>query len=265
MPNHTSNLVTISGPKEKLEEMRAKYFRLGRDEEPGTLDLNAIVPMPEILANSTKGSFAPDVVDARRYAQGVLSPDRLRQIFYVGSDSLHPEYSGLSNEEILEKMRGQFPDRVEIFLCGVQAYKETGYTNWYDWSIQNWGTKWNAYDGSVSDIQRIPRASNYMMEATFNSAWSPPKEALEVLSGVYPECSFHCYALDEGGGFATESHIVDGFSDEHEWDWRQMAEEIFCFEFDDYDDEEKESEAANGRGESPEAPTSRGLSSVTLD
>lgn len=38
-----------------------------------------------------------------------------------------------------------------------------GSTNWYDWSIQNWGTKWGAYDPQFDE------EGNY----DFTSAWSP--------------------------------------------------------------------------------------------
>lgn len=49
---------------------------------------------------------------------------------------------------------------------------------WYDWRIQNWGTKWDCYDLTI-DEGDLPNG----FEATFNTAWSPPEEV--------------CYALKE--------------------------------------------------------------------
>jgi hypothetical protein len=41
--------------------------------------------------------------------------------------------------------------------------KNHGFKDWYDWSVANWGTKWNSYE-------------NYMGEdsISFQTAWSPP-------------------------------------------------------------------------------------------
>lgn len=77
--------------------------------------------------------------------------------------------------------------------------------NWYDWSIDNWGTKWEVHDLSIDeeDLQQIEDDMERQKESStirlsFLSAWSPPTNALmnSKLSklGIY-------YRLDyfEGG------------------------------------------------------------------
>ena len=54
-----------------------------------------------------------------------------------------------------------------------------GATDWYDWSIQNWGTKWNAHETEIDD--------NVIW---FNTAWSPVPELIEKLSSMFPENTF---------------------------------------------------------------------------
>lgn len=44
------------------------------------------------------------------------------------------------------------------------------YDNWYDWRLNNWGTKWDAYD-------HYPLIeTNFHIEQSFHTAWSPPKQ-----------------------------------------------------------------------------------------
>ena len=63
---------------------------------------------------------------------------------------------------------------------------------WYDWRVQNWDTKWDAYDVEVVD----PDPEN--MEITFNTAWSPPESICEALREQYPDVSVSWF-YDEPG------------------------------------------------------------------
>ena len=75
-----------------------------------------------------------------------------------------------------------------------------GASDWYSWSVNNWGTKWditNAYVGC--DDEKSATAS-------FDTAWSPPIEFYEKLV----ELGFDVDATytEEGMGFA--GHYVNG-------------------------------------------------------
>ena len=43
--------------------------------------------------------------------------------------------------------------------------------NWYDWCVSNWGTKWNSYEGQVTEDG-----------IGFNTAWSPPAPVIAALA-----------------------------------------------------------------------------------
>ena len=47
---------------------------------------------------------------------------------------------------------------------------------WYDWRVQNWDTKWDAYDVVVTDDD--PES----VEIEFNTAWSPPEAICNQIS-----------------------------------------------------------------------------------
>ena len=63
---------------------------------------------------------------------------------------------------------------------------------WYDWRIQNWDTKWDAYDVEVTDDD--PECT----EIQFNTAWSPPEAICHALREQYPDVSISWF-YDEPG------------------------------------------------------------------
>lgn len=63
------------------------------------------------------------------------------------------------------------------------------HNNWYDWSCDHWGTKWNAcnHDGD-----------------TFDTAWDAPRAWLEALAKhLPPQGTLTCHAAHECGGNET--------------------------------------------------------------
>ena len=80
------------------------------------------------------------------------------------------------------------------------AYKKNvkmyGHGNWYDWSCDEWGTKWNACDTYINDTQ-----DDYF-DFSFSTAWSPPIPILYALSEKYPLLRFDTEYEEEGEGFA---------------------------------------------------------------
>lgn len=52
-----------------------------------------------------------------------------------------------------------------------QLTEKYGFSNWYDWQVSNWGTKWDV----SSDGETVETAGD-ATEVTvyFNTAWSPP-------------------------------------------------------------------------------------------
>ena len=63
---------------------------------------------------------------------------------------------------------------------------------WWDWRVQNWGTKWNSYDCEVIEMD------DDQVEYTFNTAWSPPEGVIEKLREQYPDIQITAF-YDEPG------------------------------------------------------------------
>jgi hypothetical protein len=62
--------------------------------------------------------------------------------------------------------------------------------DWYDWSIQNWGTKW--------DVSETHEDENGYI--CFDTAWSTPIELINYLSEKYPDLVFEVQYADEDLG-----------------------------------------------------------------
>jgi hypothetical protein len=78
---------------------------------------------------------------------------------------------------------------------------------WWDWRIENWGTKWEVSPESPAEV--IDGAASF----SFNSAWSPPIEAMKALAARGFE--FEMFYIEEGMGFAGLCHTANGeFLDE---------------------------------------------------
>lgn len=56
----------------------------------------------------------------------------------------------------------------------IQTDDSRPWFNWYDWHCDNWGTKWNAYDGYVT-------IGKTWIRLVFNTAWSFPEPIAHAL------------------------------------------------------------------------------------
>jgi hypothetical protein len=82
-----------------------------------------------------------------------------------------------------------------------------GYGNWYDYCVNEWGTKWDV----GADGQRNEIVGN-TFNASFESAWGPPIQAFEKLEGLGFTVSAYYY--ESGMGFCgVFSEGVDDYFD----------------------------------------------------
>ena len=101
---------------------------------------------------------------------------------------------------------------------------------WYLWRISNWGTKWNT-SANTTD------ANDDWTEVYFDTAWSPPIEALRALSEDSPDIHFELHYFELGCFFAGSVQFDGDVFSESESDPIQMALEQFGWDFSDWNDE----------------------------
>ena len=82
-----------------------------------------------------------------------------------------------------------------------------GYTNWYDWCVNEWGTKWDVGDEGSATLNE-----DGSLTASFNSAWAPPIEAYRMLEDL----GFEIKAYYFEGGMMFAGIYEDGDDDYYE-------------------------------------------------
>ena len=75
---------------------------------------------------------------------------------------------------------------------------------WYDWRLQNWGTKWDV--GYDADRSNHSQGGDKDMFVYFDSAWSPPIDAYAKLA----ELGFYVKAFYHEGGMGFCGAWIDG-------------------------------------------------------
>lgn len=197
MPNHVINNVTLSGDKEQivsmLEAIKSDEFGIG------SIDFNKIIPMPESL-NMEWGSATERGLKAYQDFVAVYTFDGANK----EKDLLNiPE----EKEKIFLDMRTDISP--QEWSLGRQAFRnmlQYGAAAWYDWCIENWGTKWNAY--GLDEWQDVLDDNHTL---TFQTAWNAPHPILTKLAEMYPGVSFkHLWADENIGENCGRSSYEDG-------------------------------------------------------
>lgn len=128
-----------------------------------------------------------------------------------------------------------------ITPSGMEQYKDS--ENWYDWNVANWGTKWNAYDVTVTDhIDHDHPYLNY----SFSTAWSPPYGIIVTLAEYITEncpgvSMYWHYEEEQGWGGIMQCGPGTGLVCVDEWDIPSSHEELverkgvcYCQQDEDY-------------------------------
>jgi hypothetical protein len=175
MPNHITNILTITGDEQEVQKCLAEIKGQNEDQ---FIDFNTFAPMPKELENTQ----AP----AKIISQEEYDKQEAR---IANSDLTDIEKQFGFSRGITKEMSKRFKE-------------EFGADNWYDWHLQNWGTKWNAYDQISEEGDNV---------ITFDTAWSTPFDAIQTLSTKYPTLSFNVrYADEDFGHNVGEYTLEDG-------------------------------------------------------
>ena len=95
------------------------------------------------------------------------------------------------------------PDDVYTGPLGMKEMAQyPGEKNWYDWSVNHWGTKWNAYGSDY-----LPKVDDSLV---FQTAWSAVPNVIQELSSRYPDVVMEYGWADEDFGSNTGSMEFKG-------------------------------------------------------
>jgi hypothetical protein len=215
MPNHTANNVTITGPKDTVLAFTTMAKNTSQD-----FSLNSFLPIPSELKNTT-------------------SPVRIMSQSEI--DDMWTEWRKKKESKCDTGPMGLHSyEKDAPFGLGItqETYytlvKKYGVSNWYDWCLINWGTKWDCYNVGEWGVDSETSAATIYYE----TAWSPITIFWQTISQKYPDCEFRHEFADEGGGFLGNETIMNGRiidSEKFEWDSAdgiKLLERLgrYCFE-----------------------------------
>ena len=174
MPNHVTNVLTITGS----DDQRVKELMDSLFDNEGNIDFDKFLPMPKELRE-------------------VTSPVRI-----VSEEERNAEIAEYERKEAAGELSMWESKTFSLTLELRDEYiARFGADNWYDWAVENWGTKWGGYDGHRDSDD----------ECTFNSAWNTPFPAMVKLSKMHPDLVFTIKYADEDFGYNLGEYVlVDG-------------------------------------------------------
>lgn len=171
MPNHVVNIVSFQGDDAQIQKMLSE---VQNDEfGPGSISFQKLIPMPPEL----------DIESGSRTNQGLKAYNDYLSQHSASEDAYLQAHPDLDRE---------------TFLLGKKAsdnIDKYGAPTWYDWRIDHWGTKWDAY--GYEQGKDYSRAK----ELRFLTAWSAPHPILQKLSELYPSLEITHQWADEDIGF----------------------------------------------------------------
>lgn len=193
-------------------------------------DFNTVIPMPKDLDIETGsrsmdgiklylGTLNPLVpnlgneeekMDIRDFAQLVLDNFGEQAADHLNRYIIRPSEVA----DLKEKYKDQFDDVVELGKKQMENVQKYGAPNWYEWSLQNWGCKWNSSETSVADNS-----------VYFSTPWAPSIQLVNRLAKMHPNLTIiHDYAEEQGAlitgsntyckGKMQERNDFDAFSKE---------------------------------------------------
>lgn len=115
------------------------------------------------------------------------------------------------------------PLSFEALVPTPKSDKGEPFEDWYDWRIENWGTKWD-----LSDDLSYEEQGDYI-HYTFDTAWSPPAAWVAAVSAKYPDLLFTLIYEEGGMCFAGEFVAKGGeVTTDNSWDveWDEETHEL---------------------------------------
>lgn len=150
-------------------------------------------------------------------------------------NTLHIEGTEEEMNTFIKENAGQDEtgESVSFTFSASMPIPEAEENNWYEWSVENWGTKWDAEIYSEWDCELG------IYQISFNTAWCPPIEYIENVSKLYPNLTFSLYYVEHGEQFCGEVVAHNGLININETDYENVYG-VFCEECDDFCQNEDE-------------------------
>jgi hypothetical protein len=204
MPNWCVNQVDISGDEAEI----VKLIEFVKGDKDG-FDFAKITPIPDskfYSINEGQNDFqcgCKQVWVSTKPSQG----DPLGEDFVSGEGQwcvdgipvIKEKSSNGTIEDDSKAMLGGSP------ICPIHREKQNSSHPdwWYNWNVENWGTKWNCgevWHDRTDDDSKVEGTTSY----NFDTAWSPAEPVIAALAEKFPTLIITHRYCEGGMAFAGE-------------------------------------------------------------
>jgi len=114
-----------------------------------------------------------------------------------------------------------------------ELIEKYGADNWYDWKINNWGTKWGDYELTSTEITKSSSFNSknedeWNIHFSYTTAWSPGEtELANAICKRFPKLKAMIQYEEPGMAFAGETLISNGrIVRQDSWELNKQHEHI---------------------------------------
>jgi len=186
MPNNTTNIMTVSGPRPKL-----KRFKMMVSSKNPELIIRYRKEFEDTIASCTK-VLSCDPNNHYNKQQLNAAQNKLKEL-NKGTYNVDLDFDGTFPMPIELEGTSSPAQSAEEIKLQAEYTKKYGAGNWYDWQNKYRGCKCNAYE--VEE----PEDSIDGIIYRYQTAWSPAILWIEHTSNMFPTLTFEIAATDEGG------------------------------------------------------------------
>lgn len=195
MPNWCMNTLVIRGRPSELDALSERLADEAERHEGKHLTFQSFVPHDATVATGSTGSgwFG------RRKDTGAW--ESMRQVEVPGWQpgdegpryQNDPEHAAQMSEvdciSFVTLADGTILTEAEARAAGIRS--------WYDWNVENWGTKWDACHVDV-DFTNLDEGT---LVYRFDTAWTPPIPVVQAMQAALPNMRIRLHGIEPGEGF----------------------------------------------------------------
>lgn len=148
--------------------------------------------MPNWVSTSLSVKGSP--TEVQRFVDGIKD-SRILHSYFPCPEELHKTIAGYVGEDGAEEHRKQQESNIAKY----------GHKDWYDWSYEQWGTKWGDCDTDIGMPVLLTDGTSEV-QINYLTAWGPADTGFLKVSTLFPELLF-TFDYDEEAGFFAGVHV----------------------------------------------------------
>jgi hypothetical protein len=161
-------------------------------------------------------------IDIQKFKESTLVKAEKGDEIHFTMNLLYPTPPELLEQTAPNTWRGEETDtegKLEFEKKIEELKQKYGHTDWYDWRVDKWGTKWDVASTYILDDE------DEFLSIEYNTAWSPNMEWVRCVAKQFPELTFTLWFEEPGNSFCGVYEVTDEDEDLCEGDLEWIGED----------------------------------------